>query len=99
MALKQDSQVSISQIRGVVPRELFRRSTRTGLYYTARSVGFPILLWILSQHIDATADTLRLQTSSGILGTGLRYGLWISYWWWQGITFAGIWCLGAFYFK
>ncbi|EIN09269.1 fatty acid conjugase [Punctularia strigosozonata HHB-11173 SS5] len=92
-AFKAPTQVTISQVRAVVPRKLFERSTSTGLYFVARTIGYPVLFWLLSSYIGDIAHATRTYTRSPTLESCVRGLLWVMYWWWQGIAFTGIWCL------
>uniref|UniRef100_A0A8H7XQN3 Fatty acid desaturase domain-containing protein n=1 Tax=Psilocybe cubensis TaxID=181762 RepID=A0A8H7XQN3_PSICU len=85
--------LSYNELRQAVPRHLFELSTVKSLAYISRHIFFMYLFFRLSLSIDfvtpAVGNFLEL-----VLLSFIRPILWLWYWGWQGITFAGLWCLG-----
>jgi hypothetical protein len=73
-----------------------------GCYYFSRDILFTFVLYSLAIRIDGLAVSLSLSLSSGSLAQIVRSSLvvvtrwiaWCLYFYWQGIAFAGLWCLG-----
>lgn len=83
--------ISLKEIRAVVPPELFERSTIKSLYYIVRHLAFTFGFYYIATQIGSVA---RFMTDVPITQQVIRGVLWIIYWGWQGVAFAGIWCLG-----
>jgi hypothetical protein len=65
--------------------------------YVLRDIAFTALLFKLASCITPLAE----QDFGGYVASGwkkafLGSALWLSYWWVQGMVFAGIFCLGKF---
>ncbi|TBU21753.1 fatty acid desaturase-domain-containing protein [Dichomitus squalens] len=87
--------VSIKDVHAVVPRHLFERNTAKGLYYVARIVGLSVLFYLYATRVDELSWRIASALSLGPSGrTLVSWSLWIFYWFWQSITFAGFWTLG-----
>ena len=89
--------ISIKDIRAAVPKHLFQRSTLKSLLYLFRHLAFTYAFYYIAAHIDTIAQRLVPGNSDSMsqISYGLTRGsLWILYWGWQGVAFAGIWCLG-----
>lgn len=89
--------LSIKDIHNAVPRHLFEKSTPKSLLYLSRHLAITYGFYYLATQIDNI-------THLAVMGDGMRYAfarrllhmtLWILYWGWQGMAFAGIWCLGT----
>ncbi|KAH0581133.1 hypothetical protein H2248_012260 [Termitomyces sp. 'cryptogamus'] len=83
--------ISMKDIRAAVRPELFERSTVKSLYYIARHLFFTFGFYCIATHISNIA---RFTTNVPVMQQLVRGVLWILYWGWQGVAFAGIWCLG-----
>lgn len=95
---------SIKEIREAVPGHLFEKSTSKSLFYVFRHLALTCAFYCVATQIKALSyivvpDGATRATFSYIFARHILRGvLWILYWGWQGVTFAGIWCLGRFYF-
>ncbi|TFK71132.1 hypothetical protein BDN72DRAFT_838056 [Pluteus cervinus] len=85
--------ITIKDLHEAVPPRLFERSTTTSLIYIARHLAFTYAFYVLATHLDTLYPLLGL-AKDDLAWRLLRPALWLQYWGWQGITFAGIWCLG-----
>lgn len=89
--------ISIKDIRAAVPKHLFQRSTSRSLLYLFRHLAFTYAFYYIAAHIDTIAHWLVSGSGDSVSQIGyclMRGSLWILYWGWQGVAFAGIWCLG-----
>ncbi|KDR74658.1 hypothetical protein GALMADRAFT_98973 [Galerina marginata CBS 339.88] len=88
--------LSIKRLHNAVPHRLFERSTIRSLGYIFRHLAITFLFYYLATFIDVFTSTRTPHCSSfeWILHCLTRPVLWLLYWGWQGITFAGLWCLG-----
>lgn len=88
--------MSLKDIREAVPPRLFERSTSKSLFYLFRHLAFTYAFYYIATQIDTIADTVAGGDTPGYCFTRsvVRGTLWTLYWGWQGVTFAGIWCLG-----
>ncbi|KAF8513735.1 linoleoyl phosphatidylcholine delta-12 acetylenase [Hysterangium stoloniferum] len=86
---------SLKEIRNAIPARLFVRNTTLGLMYTARDLTMATTLWYGATYIDLTfrgTCTRSLFTSAG--AEVMRWAVWMTYWWFQGLTFTGLWVIG-----
>src|ERR1700761_402167 len=91
----QPPNVTISQLRAVIPPYLFRKCTVKGLAYVARDVAMIVGLYYVTRFIDPLCESLSPDNSR--LSSALKVLLWMAYWFWQGICCAGIWVIGEPY--
>ncbi|KAF8220067.1 hypothetical protein L208DRAFT_1455665 [Tricholoma matsutake] len=87
--------VSLKDIHDAVPKHLLKRNATMGVLYVLRDITFAALLFKLASCITPLAE----QDFAGYVTSGwqkavLKSALWLSYWWVQGMVFAGIFCLG-----
>ncbi|KAF8479977.1 fatty acid desaturase-domain-containing protein [Gautieria morchelliformis] len=89
-------QWSQRDIRNAIPSRLFVRDTKLALMYTARDLAIAALLWYGATFIDPTfRESQRLRSVLHPAGAEMaRWGLWCAYWWFQGLTFTGMWVIG-----
>jgi hypothetical protein len=88
--------LSLKQLHDAVPRHLHQKSTLKSLTYILRHIAFTWGFYYLGTIINiSTSHYFGGNAFATILVKYfVRPSLWILYWGWQGITFAGIWCLG-----
>ena len=84
--------LSLKQLHDAIPRHLHQKSTFKSLGYILRHVAFTCGFYYLATLINIPVPGCR----GGNAFVMLLKSLWILYWGWQGIIFAGIWCLGVF---
>ena len=89
--------LSLKQLHDAIPRHLYQKSTLRSLAYILRHVAFTCVFYYLATFINFPIPS---RCGGNAIALLLKYiirpSLWILYWGWQGITFAGIWCLGVF---
>lgn len=85
--------LSIKDVRDAVPPHLFERSTLKSLFYIFRHLSFTCIFYYIATQIDVLSDWVAFRGYPFAYHL-VRTTLWILYWGWQGVTFAGIWCLG-----
>ncbi|KAI0640444.1 fatty acid desaturase-domain-containing protein [Trametes meyenii] len=87
--------ISIKDVHAAVPRHLFEKNTAKSLFYVGRHVALSILFYLFAIHIDYIAWNIASALNWGLSGrSAVSWGLWALYWFWQSITFAGMWTLG-----
>lgn len=91
--------LSIKALHAAVPRHLFERSTIKSLYYVFRHLAFTAGFFVFGSSIEYLTslvatwgrDTLGGYAPSHYM---VNWALWIVYWFWQSVSFTGIWTLG-----
>ena len=94
--------LSLKKLHDAVPRHLHEKSTLKSLSYILRHIAFTWSFYYLATFINIFTSSRfggNAFTTTLLLKYLVRPSLWILYWGWQGITFAGIWCLGMVMFK
>ncbi|KAK7449307.1 hypothetical protein VKT23_013450 [Stygiomarasmius scandens] len=81
--------ISIKDVHAAVPKHLFKRSTSISLYYILRHLAVTYAFHQLGLKIDSVTVS-----SPPIWRPVITASFWLLYWGWQGMAFAGIWCLG-----
>ncbi|KIM38876.1 hypothetical protein M413DRAFT_75526 [Hebeloma cylindrosporum] len=88
--------LSIKQLHDAVPRRLHERSTAKSLAYLLRHLAITYLFFYLATLINpiTLSGTKSYPQLCLFFRQIVRPLLWLLYWGWQGVMFAGIWCLG-----
>ena len=88
-------ELSLKELRSAIPRHLFERSTfKSGLYISIH-VFLTVLLHVSAERIPIILDQLsKTCNHPKVIQNLVQPILWVLYWGWQGMFFAGIWCLG-----
>lgn len=86
--------LSLKDVHDAVPRHLFNRSTTKSLFYIFRHLAVTFIFHLLATQIDTMVDIWILAIGVPVLRPVFRATLWVLFWGWQGMAFAGIWCLG-----
>lgn len=88
--------ISLKDLHDAVPRHLFERSALRSSFYVVVHVASTFALYLSAKRIPAALDALAVATGYHVLvGYLLRPLIWLFFWGWQGMFFAGIWCLGT----
>ncbi|TRM69881.1 fatty acid desaturase-domain-containing protein [Schizophyllum amplum] len=86
---------TLKDIHDAVPKELLRRNPWKGALYVLRDVALALVLLSLASRIKPWADgNFGGYVYARLAKRVLQSALWASYWWFQGLTWAGIFCLG-----
>ena len=90
-------ELSLKDLHNAIPQHLFERSTlKSGLYISVH-VFLTVLLHVCAERIPLTLDQLsKTCNHPKAIQNLVQPILWVLYWGWQGMFFAGIWCLGQF---
>ncbi|KAJ3567933.1 hypothetical protein NP233_g6047 [Leucocoprinus birnbaumii] len=94
--------VTVADIRTAIPKHLYEKSTLKGCYYFARDILCTAVLYSLATKIDPLFTSTSSFPTSGLIASSTQQTLviaarcltWCLYFHWQGIAFAGLWCLG-----
>ena len=86
------SNLTLKDLREVVPATAFQKSTAKGAYYVLRNVTMAFVFFKLATCIDTFAALL---STHQILAFGVRWTLWNVYWLFQGLAWGGFWTLGT----
>ncbi|KAH7916574.1 fatty acid desaturase-domain-containing protein [Hygrophoropsis aurantiaca] len=86
---------SLKEIRASIPTQYFVRDTARSLAYVLRDVlmaaGLVGFVALADVYLHSASATQNL----GVIGTNAaQWGLWATYWWFQGLIFTGTWILG-----
>ncbi|KAF8344412.1 delta-12 fatty acid desaturase [Amanita rubescens] len=85
--------VTLAEIRAVVPQHLFQKSTLKGLYYAARDLLCVIAFYEFGVRIDPFSAWFAHKVKVHTVAIAVKWTLWALYWYWQGVAFAACWCL------
>ncbi|EPQ57061.1 delta-12 fatty acid desaturase protein [Gloeophyllum trabeum ATCC 11539] len=86
--------ISLAEVHAAIPPHLREISTLKGLYYLSRDILFGLLFYRAALYIPIAANYASASLGLGQpFGLALRATLWVCYWFWQGVLFAGFWCL------
>jgi omega-6 fatty acid desaturase (delta-12 desaturase) len=75
--------ISLKLVREAVPQHLFLKSTPKSVFYISRHLLVTLAFFLFANWLDQSIGNLLF-----------KIPLWILYSGWQGMAFAGIWCLG-----
>lgn len=84
--------ISLKAVHAAVPPHLFERSTVKSLFYIIRHAVVTYGIYCCGIKLDSLSFEQGLVPP--FAGTVVRPFLWLFYWGWQGMSFAGIWALG-----
>ncbi|PFH48439.1 hypothetical protein AMATHDRAFT_65424 [Amanita thiersii Skay4041] len=87
------SKVTLKEIQAAVPNHLYRKSTLKGFFYIARDIACLLAVYQLGLRIDPFSNWLSQRLDGHIAAQVVKWSLWATYWHWQGVIFAGLWCL------
>ena len=69
-----------------------------GALYVSRDIALSILLLSIASHIKPwAANDFGGHIHAPLMKQLISAALWLAYWWFQGLTWAGIFCLGELY--
>ncbi|KAF9511437.1 hypothetical protein BS47DRAFT_1318887 [Hydnum rufescens UP504] len=85
---------TLKDIHAAVPKELRERSTLKGLAWAARDGLLCYLFYFVATHIDPLAQALKASNINPWAVFTIKWTLWATYWWFQGLVGGGIFCLG-----
>ncbi|KAI0356911.1 linoleoyl phosphatidylcholine delta-12 acetylenase [Trametes cingulata] len=86
---------TLKEIRDQIPAHLFERNTTRALGYALRDLVMAGALFALALRIDWLCSHPALQPYLGPVSTVvLKTACWLTYWWFQGLVFTGIWVIG-----
>ncbi|KAJ7743780.1 fatty acid conjugase [Mycena metata] len=84
--------LTIADIRKAIPPELHKKSTAKGLWFGFRNAFCVACFYYLGTCIESAAPFVATALPFDPISTSLvRWTLWVSYWFWQGVGMAGLW--------
>ncbi|KAI0800055.1 fatty acid desaturase-domain-containing protein [Fomes fomentarius] len=87
--------ISIKDVHAAVPRHLFEKSTAKGLYFVGRHVALSVLFYLFATRIEQVSWIIASELRWSASGRNvLSWVCWVLYWFWQSVSFAGMWTLG-----
>ncbi|KAH8102900.1 fatty acid desaturase-domain-containing protein [Cristinia sonorae] len=87
-------QVTLKQIHDAVPKHLLKKNPWLSTYYVVRDVALCIGMFVFASYIPEMSQAILKYTGiSAQCEPIVRTGLWVQYWWWQGLVFAGFFCI------
>ncbi|KAG5644348.1 hypothetical protein DXG03_008645 [Asterophora parasitica] len=87
--------VTLKEIHDAVPKHLLKRNSPKAAAYVLRDVAFTLILFKFASMIDLWAEgNFGGYVAPGLPKTLVRSALWIAYHGFQGLVWAGIFCLG-----
>lgn len=87
--------ISIKDVRAAVPRHLFEKSTTKGLYFVGRHVALSMLFYLFATRIEQSSWEIACELGWSASGRIIvSWVCWVLYWFWQSVSFAGMWTLG-----
>ncbi|KIY51777.1 delta-12 fatty acid desaturase [Fistulina hepatica ATCC 64428] len=89
------TKVTLAEVRAVVPKHLHEKNALKATFYVLRDILCAVAVYKLGWLIDPlTTSLVRDYGFNQTLGSIVKWGLWATYWHWQGVILAGWWCLG-----
>lgn len=87
--------VTLKEVHDAVPKHLMKKDPIKAVAYVLRDITFTLLLFRFASMIGPWAETdFGGYVTSGWHKTLVKSSLWLTYWWIQGLVWAGIFCLG-----
>ncbi|KAF5362446.1 hypothetical protein D9756_002419 [Leucocoprinus leucothites] len=87
--------LSLKDLHNAIPRHLFERSTLKSSFYVVTHILLTALLHVSAKRIPTTLEQLAATSNHPVIVQCLlKPAIWMFFWGWQGMFFAGIWCLG-----
>jgi len=86
--------VTLKQIHDAVPKELHKRSTIKGAAWAVRDALLCAAFYQAAKYIDPFVDTLKGQNINPWAVFAIKWTLWSTYWFFQGLTGGAIFCIG-----
>ncbi|KAJ2920623.1 hypothetical protein H1R20_g16471, partial [Candolleomyces eurysporus] len=87
------TEVTLSDVRAIMPKDLFEKSTLRGMLVVIRDVACALLLFELAGRIDSFVQNALSWGLRASTAYALQFVLWLAYWFFQSIVFAGCWVL------
>ncbi|CAK5266784.1 unnamed protein product [Mycena citricolor] len=88
-------QYTLKDVRDHIPAKFFERKTGLAFSYLARDLVISGAFFYLATHIDTTLKSYLVNAGATPLAlTAANWAAWLTYWWFQGLAFTGIWVIG-----
>jgi omega-6 fatty acid desaturase (delta-12 desaturase) len=84
----------MSELHSVIPKHLYQKNTGMALLYVARDILCAVAVYKLGWLIDPFAHSLEdVLGVSSVIGSAVKWSLWVLYWYCQSVILAGWWCM------
>lgn len=93
--------VTLKEVHDAVPKHLLKRDELKSVLYIAGDLTMATALFCAATYIDriSTISTVQNTVLAKWQPEVIRWLLWGTYWWFQGVVWAGIFCLGSMHFS
>ena len=88
-------EITIKEIHDAIPKNILRRQQALSAYYILKDIALALSFYKAATYIPVASQYLSrsLQLNEWIVAS-MTWSLWSVYWWFQGLVWAGIFCLG-----
>ncbi|KIY43773.1 hypothetical protein FISHEDRAFT_52616 [Fistulina hepatica ATCC 64428] len=87
--------VTLKEIHDAVPKYLLKRDPVKSTLYVARDIAFTLVLFWFASSIQGWGESNFGGFVTGHFAKAfIKSSLWMTYWWVQGLVWAGVFCLG-----
>ncbi|KAJ7210014.1 fatty acid desaturase-domain-containing protein [Mycena pura] len=83
---------TLKEIKEKIPAHLFKPKTAVSILYLCRDLLLAATFLVLGLQIDSTIASFQIRQTYVALCA--RWACWMAYWWFQGLTFTGLWVIG-----
>ncbi|KAF9553882.1 hypothetical protein CPC08DRAFT_210954 [Agrocybe pediades] len=83
--------IGLLELRQQIPNRLFEQNTLLGASFLVRDLVLVAIFAYTVYRVDLVIDTYDISLAPAVF---FRAVLWLSYWWFQGLVFTGIWIIG-----
>ena len=88
---------TLKELHSAVPKDLLRKRPLLAAAYIVRDVALSITFFALATRAHAIAGHCAVWTGLNWTSAVAKMVLWMAYWWFQGLLWAGIFCLGVYH--
>ncbi|KAJ7681021.1 fatty acid desaturase-domain-containing protein [Mycena polygramma] len=86
---------TLKDIKDNIPAHLFERKTGLALWYLLRDIIVAGTFFVLGLQIETTLKLKLIESGAEKLHVDIAiWACWLTYWWFQGLAFTGIWVIG-----
>ncbi|KAF4617265.1 hypothetical protein D9613_005669 [Agrocybe pediades] len=83
--------LGLLELRLQIPDRLFKQNTLLGASFLLRDLVLVVIFAYTVYRVDLAIDAFNISPTVAVLSRAVA---WLSYWWFQGLVFTGIWIIG-----